>query len=253
MKITTAYHLHLSGALALALLCASSTVSRAGMPVSAEAAAALDDGKDIKAVAPPAAHNPWSYDISAPGWLADVAGTTGLNGLNSHVYTPMDFTIRHIDMMGSLGLEVRYEERWGFYGDVSYAKVSQAIFPNSLVSKADTHLDQWMADFEFNYRAIEGPKGYLDLRAGVRYQDIYSQIIVNANNKAIDQAAQKFVDEAAAKVAARLSSLNLKSRLTPLLADLIRKRLVNRLGGLQLNGSSLPIAPILGGELSHDV
>jgi opacity protein-like surface antigen len=207
--------------------------------------APLDDGKDVKETVAPPAHSPWSYDISSPGWLADMAGTLGIGNVHSHVYTPMDFTIRHVDMMGALALQVRYEDRWGLYGDVSYVKVSQAIFPNSLVSKADTHTDQWMADLELNYRLLEGPKGYLDVRAGVRYQEFYNAIIINANNKAIDQASQQFVDEAAAKVADKLSAL--KPRLAPVLADLIRQRLVNRISGLQVNRPSVPIAPLAGG------
>ncbi len=231
-----------------ALFCASSIVARAVPP--AEIGTPRDDGKEVTATAPPAAHSPWTYDISVPAWLADTAGTMGVNNVHSHIYTPMDYDVRHFDMTFSLGLEVRYNHRWGFYSDVLYAKLSQAVFPNSLVSKADIHVDQWLADFELNYRLLEGPKGYLDVRAGVRYQDIYDKIVVNANNKAIDRAAREFVDDASAKVTDRLASLNIESRLETILTELIRRRLLDRISGLQLDRPSAPIPPIAGGPLS---
>jgi len=222
------------------LLCASSAISRAGTPVA--------DSKETKEVAPTEA-DPWQFTLAMPGWLAATSGTIGLNGINSQVYVGADTLLKHLDMTGSLSAEVR-KGRFGIYGDMLYVKASDSVYTDGLVSKAAIRLDQWLANLEVNYRVLEGPKGYLDLRAGVRYTDIYSKLVTNANYSAINQASTQLVDDISAKVRERLSELDLKSRLKAILEERIRARITSRLAGLEANRPALPIPPLAGGKLS---
>lgn len=220
----------------LALLLATGLVVHAGTPISAS--------KELKEPVAPE-ENPWKFTLAVPMWLAATSGTIGLDGINSHVYVGADTILKHLDMTASLSAEAR-KGRFGVYGDFLYVKASDAVYPSGLISKADIHLDQWLADFEINYRLIEGPKGYLDFRVGVRYTDIYNSLITNTNNSAIKEASARFVDDVGEKVSERLNELDLKSKLHTVLEDRIRARLTNRLAGLQSDRPALPIAPLRG-------
>jgi hypothetical protein len=234
--------------LALSFFCAFTAGSRAGTMVSPApdtvGTRPFDDGKEVKEmVAPPPPENPWHFDIAVVGWLANTAGTEGLNGFKSHMYIPMDYVVRHLDMAAAFNAEVRYN-RWGVYGDFLYVKASEATFPNNLVAKADVGIDEWLANLEVNYRLLQGPKGYLDVRAGVRYTDLHDKLVLNANNKAINQAAEDFANDASAKIKDILSGLNIQSRLETVLTNLIRRRIVDKISGLQANRPNLAIPPL---------
>jgi hypothetical protein len=203
----------------------------------------VTQSKEVKEPVPQ--EEPWKFSLAMPGWLAATSGTIGLDGINSHVYMGADTLIKHLDMAASLSAEAR-KGRFGIYGDFLYVKASDAVYPSGLISKADIHLDQWLADLEVNYRLLEGPKGYFDVRVGVRYTDIYNSLITNANNSAIQQASAKLVDDVSNKVAERLSELDLKSKLQTVLEDRIRARLTDRLTGFQSNRPALAIAPLRG-------
>lgn len=231
----TTQHPHLRGA-AFALFLASSFIARAGTPIP--------ESKEAKEPVPPQEEH-WKFSLAVPSWLAATSGTIGLDGVNSHIYMGADTLLKHLDMTAALSAEVR-KERFGVYGDFLYVKASDDVYPSGLISKADIHLDQWLADLEVSYRLIEGPKGYLDFRVGVRYTDIYNALITNANNTAINEASARLVDDVSGKVAERLSELDLKSRLQTVLEDRIRARLTNHLAGLQSDRPALAIAPLRG-------
>ena len=118
--------------------------------------------------------DPWKLTLAVPSWLAATSGTIGLNGINSHVYMGFDTLLKHTDMLASMSAEVR-KGRFGVYGDMLYVKASDTVTSDGLIGTAKIHLDQWLANLELNYRLLEGPKGYLDLRAGVRYTDMVQQ------------------------------------------------------------------------------
>ncbi len=213
--------------------------------VSARAGTLVTDAKDSKAVTPAPADNGWKFDLATPSWLAATSGTIGLGGINSHIYMGADTLLKHLDMTGALSVEAR-KGPFGIYGDFLYVKVSDAVYPNGLIGKADLHLDQWLADLELSYRVLEGPKGYLDLRAGVRYTSIYNSIITNANNSAINAASEQLVDGVADAVKKRLNELDLKGRLQSVLEERIKADALTKLSGLEANRPALAIAPLLG-------
>jgi hypothetical protein len=184
MKSTITFLVRKSGCIGFALLCASGLIARAGdAPV---------DSKETKDVTAPAPEDPWKFQLAVPGWLAATSGTVGVNGFNSHVYLSADELLKHLDMTASLSTEVRYQ-RFGFYGDFLYVSASDTMSTNGLVNKASVSLAQWIADMELNYRAIEGDWGWLDLRAGTRYTNIYNTLSIYPNDGQIDRASQQLV------------------------------------------------------------
>ncbi|HSI11201.1 MAG TPA: hypothetical protein VK961_04120 [Chthoniobacter sp.] len=224
--------------LSFVLLCMMGSLAHAGTPIT--------DSKETKGLVP-AETDPWKFTLAVPGWLAATSGTIGLNGTDSHVYIGADTLIKHLDMTASLSAEAR-KGRFGIYGDMLYVKASDTVTSEGLIGTAKVHLDQWLADLEVNYRVMEGPKGYLDVRAGVRYTDIYNKLTIYPNRSAIDEASTKLVDDIGEKVRERLSELDIKSRLKTVLEERIRARITGRLDNLQGNRPALGIAPLEGRE-----
>ncbi len=153
---------------------------------------------ESKETAPPpniTSSEPWDFNIGSPGWLAGLSGTVGLQGVNSHVDLGFDQLIRHAQGLMSLSAEAR-KGRFGVYGDFLYMSLKAAVYPEGMVSKANLGADQYLADGEVYYRVYEGPRGWLDLRAGARYNDLYSSLKLFGNSRLIDQAATDFVNAA---------------------------------------------------------
>ena len=169
------------------------------------------------------ASEPWHFNLGSPGWLAFVSGTIGLRGVNSHVDVGFDEIIKHVNGLLSLSAEVR-KGRFGVYGDVLYLNLRDAVYPERMISKANLNVSEYLADGEVYYRVYEGPRGWIDLRAGARFTSVYSSLDLFGNSRLIDQAATKLVDAANEDI----------------------RKLLERLihGGLGGDNPSLPIPPL---------
>ena len=148
-------------------------------------------GLDAKEMAPAptvTSAEPWHFDLGMPGWLAGVSGDMGLHGVTSPVDISFDQILRQIDYVASLSAEAR-KGRFGVYADFLYLEASDAVYNNGMLSKVNIGLSEYIVDSELFYRAVEGPRGWLNLRAGARYMDIYSSTKLFGNARLIDQAA----------------------------------------------------------------
>jgi hypothetical protein len=190
----------------------------------------LPDGKEQIPViqqseAPPTITNNdhWYFNIGMPGWMAGLSGDIGLDGITSDVDVGFGQIISHTAGIASLRAEARYD-RFGVYGDLLYLSLSDGVYPTGLVKKANLTLDQYLADGDVYYRVLEGPRGWLDLRAGARYTNVFSRLELTAANAKVDQAATDLVNAANADLREILD------------------RLLN--GALDPNNPPLPIPPL---------
>jgi hypothetical protein len=165
----------------------------------------------------------WYFNLGFPGWLAWMSGDIGLKGVTSSVAVPFDQILTHVAGITTLSAEARYG-RFGVYGDLLYMSLSDGLYGNGLVKKANITLDQYIADGEVYYRVLEGPSGWLNLRAGARYTNMFNRLELTAADGKIDQAA--------AALANAISS-DLKG--------LLERLLQHRLDG---NNPPLPIPPL---------
>jgi hypothetical protein len=138
---------------------------------------------------------PWHLNLGMPGWLASVSGDIGLHGTTSDVDVGFDKIIRQVKGIASFSAEVRYD-RFGVYADILYLGLSDAVYPNGLISSTILDLSEYLVDGEVYYRVVEGPRGWLDLRAGARYTDLYNSLKLIGNGPRIDQAATDLVNAA---------------------------------------------------------
>ncbi len=165
----------------------------------------------------------WYFNIGFPGWLAWMSGDIGLKGVTSNVAVPFDQILTHVAGITILSAEARYG-RFGVYGDFLYMSLSDGVYGNGLVKKANITLDQYIADGEVYYRVLEGPRGWLNLRAGARYTNMFDRLELTAADAKIDQAAAA-----------------LANAIDSDLKGLLERLLQHRLDG---NNPPLPIPPL---------
>ena len=135
----------------------------------------------------------WHFNLASPGWLAGLTGTVGLQGVNVDVDVPFDRIFQHVGSLMSLSAEVR-KGRFGVYGDFLYMDLLAPAYPKRIISKTDIAMSQYLADGEIYYRILEGPRGWIDLRAGARYTNVYNNLeLTRGTPSRIGDAADDFV------------------------------------------------------------
>jgi outer membrane autotransporter protein len=180
---------------------------------------------------------PWQITVGAPGWLANVTGTTGLHGINSDISVDVGQILRHINVIYSLAGEVR-RDRFGVSGDLLYLNGQAGASGTGLVSKVDLGLQQFLGEFFGSWRVVQGPRGWLDMLAGFRYTYLGEQVGLQANNLAIDAASTQLVDRFAQQLTTPSSDLR----------TLVQQNIVDKLTSLLGRNPTLPVAPVAGGE-----
>jgi hypothetical protein len=139
--------------------------------------------------------NHWYFNLGFPGWMPFISGDIGLHGVTSNVNVDLHQIITHLTGIASVSGEARYG-RFGVYGDFLYTSLSAGVYNDGLIKKVELGLSEYIADGEVYYRVLEGPRGWLDLRAGGRYTNIYSTLQLTAADSRIDQAATDLVNAA---------------------------------------------------------
>ena len=163
---------------------------------------------EAKETAPPTItqSEPWHFNLGSPGWLASLSGEVGLRGVNTDVDVDFGKIIRQVKGIASFSADARYD-RFGVYADILYLGLSDAVYPNGMVSSTILDLSEYLIDGEAYYRVIECPRGWLDLRAGARYTDVYSSLKLVGDGFRIDEAATELVNAANGDLRALLDRL----------------------------------------------
>jgi hypothetical protein len=198
------------------------STSRAGAPVESKAAEQ----------APIQSSQPWQIIVGAPAWLTFVNGDVGINGIKTHVDVSPSDILRRADFVASLRGEIR-KGRLGVQGEFLYLNASDGVFTSGLVSKTDLRLKEFLGDFGASYRIIQGPTGWLDLRAGFRYTNLDQELTTHPNDQAIDAASTQVVNSVAQQIG---------SALRPIIQQII----VDKLDALKDRNPVLPVGPLAG-------
>jgi hypothetical protein len=198
----------------------------AGLVLGATAVAGETDKKVITLPTP--LDDSWRFSFALPAWAFWLNGDMGLNGQTAHIDLGPDNIIPKIDMAADVRAEAR-KGRFSVMGEFLYMSLSDGIGTNTVVKKLDVRVDQAMADLGFGWRVIEGPRGYLDVTAGVRYTNLYQRQTLQPNDERIDA------------VAGRLA----------LAGTALRVLAARELAVLAGKDPSVPIAPLEGGEAAR--
>jgi len=203
--------------------------------------AAFAGSLEKKAVQP-AEEDHWKFQLSTPGWLANIEGDVGIGGHVSHVDVNTDSIIRRIDMAASLRGEAS-KGRFGIMGDFLYLSLSDGIGTDTAVKKVDIQLDQTLAELALRWRLVDSPRASLDVIGGVRYTNLYQKAAVQADAERIDDASTRLVDAIGEKLATALTAKVLNELIA---ADFSTPEAPTFNGGRNDRPGTLPIGPIAG-------
>jgi hypothetical protein len=135
-----------------------------------------------KEVQTPPAENPWSFNLAIYGWATAINGTISAGDRNADVDIAFKDVLKHLDMTFMAAAELRYK-RWGFMGDLIYARLHDDIAPPAGILYSSTHevVKETIGTFVLSYRVVDSKPAYLDLFAGARVYNFYSQIVLRPN------------------------------------------------------------------------
>ena len=143
--------------------------------------------------------DPWQFNLGAPLWLAGIDGQLGVLGKKVGVDVGTRPIFRHLNLAASLSAEAR-KGPLGFYGDFLYLDDRAGASTPGLVSSLALLVDEYLADAEVNWRLIDQPCGWLEVRAGCRYTNLYSRLGLSPESGAIGKASVRLTDATAAAV-----------------------------------------------------
>jgi hypothetical protein len=128
------------------------------------------------------AEDPWSFNLTVYGWATAIDGTISAGGRSADVDIAFKDVVKHLDMAFMASAELRYK-RWGFMGDLVYARLHDDIAPPAGIVFSSTHevMKETIGTFALSYRVVDAKPAYLDLFAGARVYDFYSQIRLMPN------------------------------------------------------------------------
>src|SRR5213083_3052258 len=78
-----------------------------------------------KETAPPSIteSEPWQFTIAAPGWMAGMDGTIGINGHNADIDIGLDQILQHLDMIFAMRAQAQ-KGPFGIFAEFIYTGLS---------------------------------------------------------------------------------------------------------------------------------
>ncbi len=191
------------------------------------------ESKQVK-METPEPKSEWQLRLAAPIWIAGISGDVGVRGINANVKVGAGTILKKLDSTFSFAAEVR-KGRFGVYADVLYLNLSDSTAPiNGVVlGGATVRMDQYLADFDLNYRLAEGDRGWVDALVGFRFTSISEQMNLYPNVPVISQDSTALVNTVSSDINADVRSI-------------VAAALDPKLAALQTSLSDLPNAPISG-------
>jgi len=106
------------------------------------------------------------------GWLTGLDGTTGVGGLTSELDVSFLDILDDIKMAAALQFEAR-NGKWGILADGFYVDLgASSPTPGPIYNNVDIEMKQFIGELSLAYRVYESPSGFVDLYAGMRYNDL---------------------------------------------------------------------------------
>jgi hypothetical protein len=209
-----------------------------------------------KEIAPPTIteSEPWQFTIAAPGWLASMNGTIGVRGINADIDVPVDEVLQHLDMIFAARAEAR-KGPFGIFGEVFYIGMSDNTQINGLINNIHEQVDLTLVDGALSWRLFNHPHWSLDLAAGTHYTNVYEQLELHSDPIAIQQASERFVNNIADDLRARLNQDISNSEFLAELRNTIKGDITSRIGNALERHQRRPDIPIgpLGGHIREDI
>lgn len=209
-----------------------------------------------KETAPPSitGNQPWEFTIAAPGWMAGMNGTIGINGRDADIDLGLGEILQHLNMIFAMRAEAQ-KGPFGIFGEFIYIGLSDGAQIGGLIDNVAAEVNTSYADGELSWRLINTPRWSLDFAAGTHYANVFEKLVLNSNPVAIQQASERFVNDIANDLRDRLNQDISKSEFLEILKSTIAENIANRIGNALdrfENKPSIPIGP-LGGRIRERI
>lgn len=155
--------------------------------LAAASAGSLED--PIIAPTPDAPSSEWEFRASPYGWLTGLDGTVGVGGLTGEINQSFSDILPNLKMAAALQFEAR-NGRWGIIADGFYADMGASSNPpGPLYDYVNVDIKQFLGELDVAYRVYEGPSGFVDIYAGLRYNNLSGDFEGNLNTAGIQAAS----------------------------------------------------------------
>jgi hypothetical protein len=209
-----------------------------------------------KETAPPTIteSEPWQFTIAAPGWMAGMDGTIGVRGVNADINIDFPEILQHLDMIFAARAEAQ-KGPFGIFGEVFYIGLSDNTQINGLINNIHEQVDLTLVDGALSWRLFNQPRWSLDFAAGTHYTNVYERLELHNDPIAIQQASERFVNDIADDLRARLDRDISKSEFISALKDSIRSVIASQIGDRLEDHERHPDIPIgpLGGRIRQEI
>ena len=191
----------------------------------------------------------WQFELSSPGWLANLTGTVGVNGINADVDVGVDKILDNLDMAFGMRAEAR-KGRFGLHSEVVFGSLSAgAQLTDRLVDNTRVQVDEWLIDVGGSWRLVDRPRYSVDLVLGTRYTNIYELMEITGNSTVIATTSAQFVSDVSGSLRDRLNNAISDSAFINDLRGAINTHITNQLTTDLLDNQrspTIPIAPLAG-------
>jgi hypothetical protein len=197
---------------------------------------------------------PWQFTIAAPGWMAGMDGTIGINGHNADIDVGLGEILQHLNMIFAMRAEAQ-KGPFGIFAEFIYIGLSDGAQVSRMIDNIAAEVDTAYVDTGLSWRLINTPRWSLDFAAGSHYANLYERLELNSNPTAIQQASERFVDDIADDLRDRLDQDISRSEFLEILKSTIAENIVSRIGNALdrfQNKPDIPIGP-LGGRIREEV
>jgi hypothetical protein len=149
-------------------------------------------------IPPSPSASPWVFEASLYGWLVGIDGTTGVGPLTSTIDASFSDIFDYLNMAAAMRLEAR-NDRWGVIADGFYADLgASGNPPYEIYEHVDVSMKEFLGELSVAYRVYEGPRGFIDVYAGIRYNSLdmdFSGSLDSSGLQAIsERASGRIVD-----------------------------------------------------------
>lgn len=126
--------------------------------------------------APASPASPWEFRVQPYGWLTGIDGSTGVGPLTADVDASFSDVFEQLEMAAALQFEAR-NGRWGIIADGFYCELAASgTPPGPLYEEIEVGLEQFIGELSIAYRIYESPDAFVDLYAGMRYNDLSVEV-----------------------------------------------------------------------------
>jgi hypothetical protein len=197
---------------------------------------------------------PWQFTIAAPGWMAGMDGTIGVRGVNADIDITFPDILQHLDMIFAMRAQAQ-KGPFGIFGEVFYIGLSDGTQINGLINNIHEQVDLTLVDGGLSWRLFNQPRWSLDLAAGTHYTNVYERLELHSDPVAIQQASERFVNNIADDLVARLNNDISKSEFLDELKGTIKTDITSRIGDRLKDHERHPDIPIgpLGGRIRKEI